>query len=69
MMPEMQQTDSKAFSQHGYDEQNQELYITFRSSGATWIYPMPKDEYDKMTSGSLGSFFHSNVDKKKGRRA
>ncbi len=69
MTPDMQETDSDAFSHHGYDEQNQEAYLKFRKSGATWIYPMPKEQYDAMTSGeSMGRFFQK-IDKSKGRRA
>jgi hypothetical protein len=70
MTPDMQETDSRAFSHHGYDEQNQEVYLTFRKSGDTWIYPMPKEKYDKMAGDeSMGGFFHASVDKSKGRRA
>jgi hypothetical protein len=69
MTPQMQETDSKAFSHYGFDEQNQEVYLKFRKSGDTWIYPMTQEQYDKMTSGSMGGFFHSSVDKSKGRRA
>lgn len=70
MTPEMQEVDSDAFSHIGYDELNQELYVTFRKSGANWIYPMSQEQYDEMNSSkSLGSYFHTSVDKSKGRRA
>jgi hypothetical protein len=48
-----------------YDDETGELHVTFKSSGATWVYgneadPVPQEEVDAIVNGG-GSYFLSDV--------
>lgn len=54
--------NSTAISMVEYDDQSQELDVTF-SNGRTYThYRVPKSEYDALTTaGSAGSYYAANI--------
>lgn len=60
----MQSTpDSTCFSEVGYDEQAQALYVVFRNSGAKYRYDnVPQNVWNSLiNSSSLGRYFNSYI--------
>lgn len=61
-MIEMIPVDSSNIESIGWDEVDEELFITF-NSGSTYVYSeVPKEVFDSMMNAeSKGKFFHANI--------
>ncbi|MBQ9388227.1 MAG: KTSC domain-containing protein [Lachnospiraceae bacterium] len=59
----MYSVDSTCFSEVGYDRDSENLVVTFRDSGATYVYTdFPMYEWDSFfNASSLGRYYNSHI--------